>query len=380
MLQVVGEDSCQIGECRSQLDTEQWQFLRANGYLPVGNIFPADEFAAIAAACAKLLADYPFGFVHSGPDHDPANPRPRDSAPRRDEFTPTTIIPHIGFRDPIFHEIVEHALIYNTIERVLGPDFVLSNSWLQVVPAGLAARMGYHKDPRGSFSFTVLMEDQSWNTGSTCLVPGSHRSTPPAQYAMAAPHRQHPREIHISGKAGDICFFSPEAWHGRAPNLSDRPTLRLVFACYGRRSHDATSWSRAIGPQQLSAAMAALPPIHRHLLTVDPGTNRAERETWSRFRRWFTADGRCSSRLVADFFFGLFGGRANRLRPARDCLPPYTTALSGRFDPIRYLTQIDLHRTAELSLAAALDRHVLGRRLKDRLKRRRQSAIVARGN
>jgi hypothetical protein len=368
MLQMPGGDDRSIGAARSELTAEEWQFLQRNGYLPVSNVFSADEFAALGAACAALLRDYPFGFVHSGPDYDPANPRPRATAPSKDDFTPTTIIPHIGFRNPIFHEIVERELIYNTIERVLGPDFVLSNSWLQVVPAGLAARMAYHKDPRGSFSFTVLMDDQDWNTGSTCLVPGSHRSTPPAHCALAAPQRQHPREVHVTGKAGDVCFFSPEAWHGRAPNLSDRPTLRLFFACYGRRSHDATSWSPAIRPEQLSAAMAALPAPHRHLLMVDPGTNRADRATWSRFRRWFTADGRSSTRLVEDFFFGLFGGRR---RAGGDRPPPYTTSLAGRFDPIRYLMLVNPRRTLALALAAALDRNASGRWLKTALKRSR---------
>src|SRR5581483_8794621 len=120
-----------------ELDAEQWRFLQLNGYLPVANIFSGDEFAEIAAACASLLRDYPYGFIHAGPGSDPANPPPRLTAPAKDDYSPTTIIPHIGFRNPIFHRIVEHDLIYNTIERVLGPDFVLSNSWLQVVPAGL---------------------------------------------------------------------------------------------------------------------------------------------------------------------------------------------------------------------------------------------------
>ncbi len=358
---------------RSELDAEQWRFLRENGYLRVETPFAAEEFAEIAAACSALLEQYPYGFIHSGPDYDPANPRPRSTPPSPTDFTPTTIIPHIGFRDPIFHRIVEHDLIYKTIERVLGPDFVLSNSWLQVVPAGLAARMVFHKDPRGSFSFTLLLDEQSWNTGSTCLVPGSHRSTPPADYAMSTPGHQHPREVHISGKAGDICFFSPETWHGRAPNLGDRPTLRLFFACYGRRSHDSTTWSRAIGPDELSAAMANLDPAHRHLLSVDSGANREARQHWSRFRRWFTADGRCSTRLLQDFVFGLFGTRldAGRSGAASRHLPPYTTRLAGRFRPIRYLVNIHLGRTLRLATAAMLDRYSLGQKLKRLVKRRR---------
>lgn len=353
-----------------ELDRAQWQSLRENGYVRVENIFSAEEFSALAAACAALLDRYPYGFVHSGPDYDPANPRPRSTPPSPDEFTPTTIIPHIGFREPIFHQIVERDLIYNTIERVLGPDFVLSNSWLQVVPAGLAARMAYHKDPRGSFSFTVLLDDQDRNTGSTCLIPGSHRSTPPPDYAIAMPHREHPQEVHISGKAGDICFFSPEAWHGRAPNLSDRPTLRLFFACYGRRSHDATSWSRAIGPDELSAAMDKLQPAHRHLLRVDPGTNREARQHWGRFRRWFTAEGRSSTRLLQDFFFGLFGPRPRVGRGgAPSDLPPYVTNLAGRFEPLRYLANVNIARTLKLVIAAGLERHSIGRQLKRAVKR-----------
>ena len=115
--------------------------------------------------------------------------------------------------------------------------------------------------------------------------------------------------------------------------------------------------------------MAALPARRRHLLTVDPGNNRAERKSWSRFRRWFTADGRSSTKLVQDFFFGLFGARRQAGQPD---LPPYTTSLAGRFDPIRYLMLVNLRRTLALAIAAALDRHAAGRWLKTVLKHSRK--------
>src|SRR5262249_53752403 len=153
--------------------------------------------------------------------------QPRKTPPRPDDFTPTTIIPHIAFLDPIFLQVVETELIYNTMLRVLGPDFVLSNTWLQVVPPALPARMGYHKDPRGSFSFTLLLDNLERNTGSTCIIPGSHRSTPPAHFFMRDPSKEHPEEEHLGGQLGDVCFFSPEALHGRAPNLSRYATRRL---------------------------------------------------------------------------------------------------------------------------------------------------------
>ena len=63
---------------------------------------------------------------------------------------------------------------------------------------------------------------------------------------------------------------------------------------------------RAIGEQQLANAMASLPSEHRHILQVDNGDNRRARRRWKTFRRWFTANGTCSEKLIpADFFFCL---------------------------------------------------------------------------
>ena len=349
---------------KGQLDEAEWRFLEENGYLRVPGCFSAAEFTAIVAAADRLEAEFPHGFIHAGEGFDPIAPKPRTAPPKPNDYAPTVIFPHIGFRDAAFHPIVEKPLIYNTIERALGPRFVLSNTWMQVVPAGLAARLAYHKDPHGSFSFTVLLDDQDRDTGSTCIVPGTHRSTPPPRWCINDPGVEHPQEVHISGRAGDVCFFSPGAWHGRAPNFGNRSTRRLFFACYGRQSHDAAMWSRAVPEAQLNEAMARLRPEHRHLLQVESTANRAERRTWSAFRRWYTADGLASMRPVRDFLFGLLGPESDGPGPG-----PYRTSLAGRFDPLRYLRHFKAWPTINAAGGGLLDRWRVTRQVKSGLKR-----------
>ncbi len=364
---------------QKELTSEQWRSLEANGHLRLEGVFTPEEFAEISAATKALVDEFPFGFLHIGNDYDPSNPVPRSSPAKPDDITPTNIVPHIGFRNPIFHKIIEKDVIYNTVARVLGPDFVLSNTWLEVVPPGLMTRLGYHKDRRGTFSFTVLLEEQEWNTGSTCLVPGSHRSTPPPTYCMADTGSEHPREIHLSGKSGDICFFSTEAWHGRAANTSDRPMCRLFFGCYGRRSHDNATWSRAINSQQLATAVAQLAPEHRHLLRIDDGTNKSQRQKWSRFRRWYTADGWCSMRYVNDLCFGLFAPKRPRAGDPAGQMP-YVTNIAGRFSLLHYLACSSPRLVLKSAVGFVLDRHPLGVKIKNHIKAamgRRENRVSA---
>jgi Phytanoyl-CoA dioxygenase (PhyH) len=338
---------------------DQWDTLRADGFLRIPGAC-AGALADLRATVENLLAAAPHGYLNP-PLYSGQQPTRREQAPTPSDRAPTVIIPHAGFLAPGLLRPLANPALHDLLERIVGRDFYLSNSWFQMVPPG-TGRLAYHKDPRGSITLNILLDDIGPGMGSTCLVPGSHLNTPPPAACLRDILGPHPGEIDMTGAAGDLLLFSAETWHARSENRSDRPTRRLFYNFYSRSSRATTAWAGAVEPDRIEAARAALPPAYAHLFRLDPAeTARLATVTGSRLRRWGFA------RSTSDAFWQDMAFAWQALgRPADHpdfpgFLLPYTTRLleGRRFAATDYVSRLR-PLTLARNTAGALRRRVQG--------------------
>jgi len=320
------------------------------GYLPLKQAIGHEVLERVVAASKRLKIAYPLGFDHSE-GFGSAVMKERKLAPSPGDRAPTIIYHNAGFLEPDLLLPILNPEIHELIERVTGKDFYLSNVWMQIVPPH-TGRMGYHKDEHGSVSITIPLDEIEWDAGSTCLVPKSHRNTPPPNFCMENIALTHPREAQLTGAPGDLIFFTPETWHGRAANATDQPTCRLFYNFYSRRSRDSTRWSPCISPERVREVSDLFPDQCKHMLRIDPGT-KLKNLKMGKFRQWVMHNGSSSSAgdlssLAREYFYWKFAFRSPVGRDGRGrILPPFRTTVteSGQFSTLEYVSHLNLTRT-----------------------------------
>jgi len=133
----------------------------------------------------------------------------------------------------------------------------------------------------------VLLDDMTEDNGPTRVVPGSHKLVPinvpdinmnemshceltpeEALIVPKDPVATHPREFHITGKAGSIAVINGRIWHGGTVNRSGA-SRRVLHLAIGRRDC----------PQQLNerehltrALYERSTPAERFLLDIEGAT------------------------------------------------------------------------------------------------------------
>ena len=326
---------------KSQIAARDWNSLQTEGHVRIPAAFGGSALAKLDAAVQSLLVRYPHGFVNP-PIYSSRKPEPRQQAPKTTDRAPTVIIPNVGFLEPELLEPLANPFVYDLLERIVGKDFYLSNTWFQMVPPG-TGRLAYHKDPRGSVTFNILLDDIMPKMGSTCLVPGSHVNTPPPSFCMNNIQMRHGREVDMVGNAGDLVLFSAETWHGRSENVSDRWTRRLFYNFFSRSSRLTTAWNGVVDQSQLAAARAILPPEYSHMFRIDPNlTQLLSKIEGTRFRKWGLGKS-SSNRILRDIVYA----KAVYGRPAESdhhpgYLLPFTTRLveAVPFSATQYMSHI----------------------------------------
>jgi hypothetical protein len=339
-----------IGEnVKTDISQQHWATLKTEGYLQIPGAFDGSALIELQATVEDLLFRYPNGFVNP-PLYSGLSPTPRADAPKLSDRAPTVIIPNVGFLAPDLLKPLANPRLHALLERIVGKDFYLSNTWFQMVPPG-TGRLAYHKDPRGSVTFNILLDDIGPQMGSTCVVPGSHINTPPPAFCMDNIQRPHPREVDLTGKAGDLVLFSPEAWHGRSDNFGGKTTSRLFYNFYNRASRTTTAWDGLVSDEMLAGARAVLPPEYHHMFQIDPDRTRqlASLTNAGIARRWGLGAS-SSNRILRDAVYGwIVYGRAADNHAHPGFLLPYTTRLveETRFSVRRYVSHFKPVPTAK---------------------------------
>lgn len=343
----------------STLSVEAKAQLYQEGHLLIKGAMEPDALGRVIAAAQRLHERYPNGFDHAngfGSD----TMIPRSAYPTPSDRAPTVIYHNAGFLEPDLLLPLHDELIYNTIAGVVGRDFYLSNVWLQVVPPG-TGRMGYHKDEHGSISITMPLQDIQWDMGSTCVVPASHLNTPPPNFCMPDISKEHGRERQLVGTLGDVVIFTPETWHGRAPNSSQVPTCRLFFNFYSRASRQSTRWSNCIPPEVVASVAQLFPGSARHMFRID--STPKPKEARNGFKQWVKADGSSSASptfacLLREYFYWRFALNEPLADDVRNLdLPPFRTTIttSNKFTASDYLRHLHPARTVKNLVRSAVD-------------------------
>jgi hypothetical protein len=324
----------------NNLSTEEWESLGRDGYIRLPGAFK-NILPMLQKATRELTQQYPYGFgdprYYTG-----AIPQPLTKETARPDGR--IMIPHIGFRNFDILVPLANSYLHELLERIVGKDFYFSNTWYQEVPPG-AGRLGYHKDPRGSISFTILMDDHGPSMGNTCLVPGSHINTPPASYCMADPHAPHPSEVDLIGNAGDLILFSPETWHARSAHNGSQRTCRLFYNFYSRSSRNTTAWASVVDPVLVEQASAKLPPEYAHMFEINPRRSQDLAIVHGSALKSWTYQRSSSEEIFRDFFYAAQTyGRSPENERHPGALLPYTTRLvrARMFSAVEYFSRLKL--------------------------------------
>lgn len=322
------------------LSEKQLKGFLADGYLRLHGA-AMRELPALEAAVAALLDRFPYGF--SDPKYYSGNmPRPLTKETARP--TGRILIPYAGFLDYRILAPLANPLLHDLLEEVVGRGFYLSNTWYQEVPPE-TPRLAYHKDPRGSITFNILLDEIAPGMGSTCLVPGTHINTPPARYCFSDLHERHPREVDLTGNRGDIVLFSTETWHGRSKNESTCRTRRLFYNFYSRSSRDTTAWAGIVPSAEIKAAQCVVPKEYWHMFDIDPARTRVLAEIdGTILRRWAYAKSGADE-FWRDLAYAYFAyGRSSENPKVAGGRLPYSTMLTEarRFSLMEYLAHLRL--------------------------------------
>ena len=155
----------------------------------------------------------------------------------------------------VYHIVISHARVLAAISHVLSGEPKLSslNSRNALPGAGLQALHVDYGNAVEPGSYMVcnslwLLDDFLPDNGATRIVPGSHLFGRVPQDDMADTKDDHPKQILLQGKAGDVVVINSHLWHGGTTNVSGK-SRRVLHGYFTRQSE----------PQQLDQKRHLLP-------------------------------------------------------------------------------------------------------------------------
>ena len=137
----------------------------------------------------------------------------------------------------VFEEAVQHPTVMSIMERVLGPEFILSGfSSNTTGPGGepmiLHSDSGYvpppHPEAPLSANAIWMLDDFTLENGGTEYVPGSHRMR-----ANPDPRRDYTC-VPIVAPAETLAILHGYTWHRTGANVTRAGQRRAMFAYYVR--------------------------------------------------------------------------------------------------------------------------------------------------
>jgi ectoine hydroxylase len=209
------------------------------GFLLCRGLIQADELAAVEEALADILA--------GSDDEDHLHrERERSGAVRQVYLTDRYC--------PAFQRLAHHPKITAPVAQILGPDFYIWHSKINVKDSFEGTVWLWHQDygywvfdgvaPR-LVSVMILLDRATINNGSMMVVPGSHRwgdldhysdtvTTSYKQWCiktdMLRTHLQEDMIQHVTGEPGDVLFFDCNLVHGSGHNMSPLPRKTYIIA------------------------------------------------------------------------------------------------------------------------------------------------------
>ena len=156
--------------------------------------------------------------------------------------------------------LVEHPLILGLLDRVLQPNYLLSQLQVINILPGEAQQPIHYDDgfypiarPRPAYGAATVwaIDDFTEDNGATVAIPGSHK------WADQIPTDDDP-QISAVMPAGSVIFFLGTLWHGGGENRSARNRL-AVTAQY------CEPWCRPQENFSLSTSIAQVKKCSEHI-------------------------------------------------------------------------------------------------------------------
>jgi ectoine hydroxylase-related dioxygenase (phytanoyl-CoA dioxygenase family) len=231
----------QLGVSRNTLSPEQLRAFDERGYVIIPDVFsPADvaEMRAEVDRLQEIEGQYGGHEVHIEP-----------GAMR---------LSNLFNKSPAFDRCLRCAPTLAAAHRLMGEIRVYSLNARN--PAKGSGQQPLHSDAPRAYpqdwrvvNTMVMLDDMTEDNGPTRLVPGSHKLVPinvpdinmnemtrmeftSEEEAIVPkdPQAPHPREIHVTGKAGSIAVINGRIWHGGTRNESGA-LRRVLHLAIGRR-------------------------------------------------------------------------------------------------------------------------------------------------
>jgi hypothetical protein len=177
----------------------------------------------------------------------------------------------------VFEQAIVRPEILRGVEAVLGPAFKLSSLNVRVADPNegglqpLHIDMGLLPGARGYATCNTvwMLDDFTAENGALRAIPGSHTWNQRPQAVLADPNAPHPREVLVTGTAGDVVVMNAACWHGGTLNRTANPR-RAMHAFYVRRDIPQQQYQKQwLRPETMAHLSAEL----RKLLALDDPLN-----------------------------------------------------------------------------------------------------------
>lgn len=147
---------------------------------------------------------------------------------------------------PLLAHVVADRRLLDAAEALLGPFVRVSSMsglvnhpgtergyWHSDWPfnMGLAAHVeAPYRDIPMQLSAIGMLTDFTPENGATLIVPGSHAfSSNPTAEREVERYRPHPREIQLTGSAGDMIIYDSRLWHAVPPNTTQKARVAVTI-------------------------------------------------------------------------------------------------------------------------------------------------------
>jgi ectoine hydroxylase-related dioxygenase (phytanoyl-CoA dioxygenase family) len=241
-MDTLAADHARMGRPAPTLDPLQAQRdIKAFGLCVVPNVLPADKLARVRDA------------LYRAADEDRA--RGREQKFRLDYAHDDTNqrVWNLLSRDPVFADLVEHALALELVKSVVGWPALLGNISANITGPG-GGQMVLHADqifvpepwpanPQG-VNVAWCIDDFTDENGATRIIPGSHlrNRTPTADEAATA-------SIPLEAPAGSFIVMESRVWHKTGHNRTKAGRRAGIFAWYTRPIYrQQENWFLSLNP------------------------------------------------------------------------------------------------------------------------------------
>lgn len=172
-------------------------------------------------------------------------------------------------RGEVFERMLRCRPLLAAVRHVLGEFRVNSLNFRAAQPGTGAQQLHSDIGPVVDGTYRVcnsmwLIDDFTPDNGSTRVLPGTHTKTVDPADEIDDIYADHPDQIQLTGKAGDVVVFNAHLWHSGTLNRTEQQRRGMTLSFCGREE-----------PQQLDQAehirkrvWDRLSPAERYLLDV----------------------------------------------------------------------------------------------------------------